>query len=190
MKVLERNSKAFKEWAVVVDALGQGQQVVIFRKGGLEEGSGGFEIENREFFLFPTYEHQKRQELIPSVHSRLEEIILHRPKDQFIHLQYYATIQSVFKITDVKVLRPLEGHHIWTQSLLEERFSWGKKKGLFALILRVFKLPHEISLPNRSDFGGCRSWIDFGENFSTEGVPVLSNPEFHQKKHTIEKLLQ
>ena len=33
---------AFKEWAVVVDALLRGEQVIILRKGGLREGRGGF----------------------------------------------------------------------------------------------------------------------------------------------------
>ena len=36
---------AFKEWAVIVEALGQGEQIVILRKGGIAEGrrriSGG-----------------------------------------------------------------------------------------------------------------------------------------------------
>jgi hypothetical protein len=34
---------AFKEWAVVVDALLRGEQTVLLRKGGLREGNGGLE---------------------------------------------------------------------------------------------------------------------------------------------------
>ena len=45
---------AFKEWAIVVDALGRGAQILILRKGGLREGSGGFRLEQRQFLLFPT----------------------------------------------------------------------------------------------------------------------------------------
>ena len=33
---------AFKEWAMVVDALGRGEQIIILRKGGISEGRGGF----------------------------------------------------------------------------------------------------------------------------------------------------
>ncbi len=36
---------AFKEWAVIVDALGRGDQILILRKGGISEGRGGFQIE-------------------------------------------------------------------------------------------------------------------------------------------------
>ena len=35
---------AFKEWAVIVQALGEGRQINIFRKGGIHEGPKGFEI--------------------------------------------------------------------------------------------------------------------------------------------------
>ena len=40
---------AFKEWAVVVDALGQGEQVLILRKGGIREERGEFHVDHREF---------------------------------------------------------------------------------------------------------------------------------------------
>ena len=30
---------AFKEWAIIVDALGRGEQILILRKGGLQEGA-------------------------------------------------------------------------------------------------------------------------------------------------------
>lgn len=189
-KVLQKNSKAFKEWAVVVDALGQGRQILIFRKGGISEGPSGFEIEEREFFLFPTYEHQNKEELISSVHPRLDELAHQQPKDGQVHIQYYASIQKVYKLTDLKRLQDLEGHHIWTPSLVEERFNWGKEKWLFVLLLRVFRLPEEISLPYQQEYGGCKSWVGFDKNFSTDGTPVLSNPAFHQEMHAIEKILE
>ncbi|MED5454303.1 MAG: DUF1802 family protein, partial [Verrucomicrobiota bacterium] len=36
---------AFKEWAVVIDALGRGEQIIILRKGGIHEGKGGFQMD-------------------------------------------------------------------------------------------------------------------------------------------------
>lgn len=190
MKILEKNSKAFKEWAVVVDALGQGLQILIFRKGGIHEGMGGFEVEGREFFLFPTYEHQNKEELIPEVYPRLEELISHQPKDGKIHLNFYASIQAIYKVTDLERLYKLEGHHIWTRSLIEERFNWGKEKSLYVFALRVFRLPKEILTPNQQEYGGCKSWVSFQESFSTEGTPVLSNPAFHRELSDIRKILE
>ncbi len=39
--------QAFKEWVIVVDALLRGEQIVIFREGGLREGRAGFQIDDR-----------------------------------------------------------------------------------------------------------------------------------------------
>src|SRR5438477_1344443 len=46
-------SVGFKEWSLVCDALGRGEQSVILRKGGIAEGREGFSFRYREFFLFP-----------------------------------------------------------------------------------------------------------------------------------------
>jgi hypothetical protein len=35
-------SVGFKEWALVCEALGRGEQTIILRKGGIAEGRGGF----------------------------------------------------------------------------------------------------------------------------------------------------
>ena len=49
---------AFKEWALVCEALGSGEQSVILRKGGIAEGKSGFGFDYNEFYLFPvSYTH-------------------------------------------------------------------------------------------------------------------------------------
>mgnify|MGYP003324622683 CR=1 FL=1 len=52
---------AFKEWAIVCEALGKGQQSIIFRKGGIHEGKRGFQFKHDQFFLFPTRFHEQEQ---------------------------------------------------------------------------------------------------------------------------------
>ena len=41
---------AFKEWAIVCDALGKGQQSIIFRKGGIHEGKRGFQFKHDQLY--------------------------------------------------------------------------------------------------------------------------------------------
>ena len=54
---------AFKEWASVCDALLDGRQTIILRKGGVSEGTapGFFVPEHSEFWLYPTWVHQAEQ---------------------------------------------------------------------------------------------------------------------------------
>ena len=59
------SSIALKEWAAVVEALARGQQTLLLRKGGVGDPGETFELAHREFFLFPTFEHQKREQIRP-----------------------------------------------------------------------------------------------------------------------------
>ena len=49
---------AFKEWAVTVRALAEGEQLLTLRKGGIREEHRHFELEHDRFFLYPTFDHQ------------------------------------------------------------------------------------------------------------------------------------
>ena len=52
------NIAALKEWAIICKAAEDGKQVLLFRKGGIMEYRNGFELKYKNFFLFPTFEHQ------------------------------------------------------------------------------------------------------------------------------------
>ena len=56
---LNNMSVAFKEWAIVCEAIGSGRQSIMLRKGGIAEGRDGFAFKHRGFFLFPTWFHEQ-----------------------------------------------------------------------------------------------------------------------------------
>ena len=58
---------AFKEWAVTVRALAEGEQLLTLRKGGIREPEKHFELEHDRFFLYPTFDHQ-RNDLVRASH--------------------------------------------------------------------------------------------------------------------------
>ena len=68
---------AFKEWAVTVRALAEGEQLLTLRKGGIREENKHFEIEHDRFFLYPTFDHQRndlvRDSHLPELGRALEE---------------------------------------------------------------------------------------------------------------------
>ena len=72
---------ALKEWATVVNALENGDQTVLLRKGGILEDSSGFVVESEKFFLFPTFEHQETKHLKSQFHKHLEDALASKPKD-------------------------------------------------------------------------------------------------------------
>lgn len=81
---------AFKEWAVVVDALGRGDQIVILRKGGISEGAGGFQVEHPQFLLFPTLYHQQREHVAAAAQARYDVIAPDLPGPETLRLDFSA----------------------------------------------------------------------------------------------------
>jgi len=57
---------AFKEWAAIVHALLEGEQIVDLRKGGIREDGRHFELPARRMWLYPTAEHQRAELLKPA----------------------------------------------------------------------------------------------------------------------------
>ena len=70
---------AFKEWAVTVRALAEGEQLVTLRKGGIREDNKHFELDHDRFFLYPTFEHQRndvvRASHQPELRRALEDLL-------------------------------------------------------------------------------------------------------------------
>ena len=68
---------AFKEWAVTVRALAEGEQLLTLRKGGIREPEKHFKLDYSRFFLYPTFDHQRadlvRESHRPELSRALEE---------------------------------------------------------------------------------------------------------------------
>jgi hypothetical protein len=172
---------AFKEWAVVVDALGRGEQIIILRKGGISEGRGGFQIEHNRFFLFPTLFHQQREAVQPSAQLRYDGIA---PKlsSASVHVEFFVEVVDWKFLESCEAALHLRGQHIWREEVIRERFDWGKSKSIYAMAVRVFRLPLPVELPMRADYGGCKSWVNLNAVISTDGAQaVLTESEFNAK---------
>lgn len=180
---------AFKEWAVVVDALGRGEQILILRKGGIREQHGEFQVDHREFWLLPTQYHEAERSVIPSKRPALREIAATTVKD-FVDIAYYAVADSVFEIIDPAALPRLQGRHIWNEEVLQERFQFGREPGLHALLTRIYHSPSSVRFPMRESYGGCKSWVELERSLSTEGLtPVLTDVEYSAQRDEIRERL-
>jgi hypothetical protein len=173
---------AFKEWAVVVDALGRGDQIIILRKGGISEGRAGFQVEHPSFLFFPTLFHQQRESVLPLAQGRYDVIAPHFPPPNQLRLEYFGELAAWEKLESLQEAERLRGQHIWRDEVVAERFDWGKSKNIFALAVRVHRLAVAVQLPLLPQYGGCKSWIELDTEISTEGaIPVLTKEAFDHK---------
>jgi hypothetical protein len=178
----------FKEWAIVVDALGRGDQIILLRKGGLREGRGGFQVEQTEFLLFPTMFHQQREAVIPTAQARYDEIAPTLPGADVLRLEYFCRLADWRLLDSIESTAQLRGQHIWREEVIGERFEWGKSKQIHALAVRVFRLPKRIELPMTPAYGGCKSWVDLDRDIEIAGArPVLDDEAFAEKQALFQK---
>jgi hypothetical protein len=167
-------SVGFKEWALVCEALGRGEQTVLLRKGGIAEGRDGFGFRHSEFFLFPTFFHEQ----IEKVRSDGAEIP--KTREGVIEIRYFAKLEEQKEITSWPVAAALEPFHILQESVVRERFDY-KQAGLHVALVRVFRLPQPWVFPDAPAFGGCRSWVKLPEFPAGIGLePVLMDREHEE----------
>ncbi|HEV2970819.1 MAG TPA: DUF1802 family protein [Pirellulales bacterium] len=183
------NRIAFKEWAVVCRALADGAQSIILRKGGIDEGSEGFRVRHREFWLFPTQFHQRSEQLVPEAGPLLERVRAEGPPAGTIAIGQYVVVDDVCEINDESLLGRLAGFHIWSRETIVQRFQY-RQPGLFLLLARVYRVPQPFLLSDTPYFAGCRSWIELPEALPTTGaIPVLSDEQFAGVRERVREAL-
>jgi hypothetical protein len=170
---------AFKEWAVITDALLRGEQILIFRKGGLREGPGGFQLEQPEFLFFPTLFHQQRESVVPSAQARYDALAPRFPAPDVLRVEGFARVVAWQRLESWETAHRLRGQHIWREEVIAERFDWGRSREIHVLAARVFRLPRAVERPLLPSYGGCKSWIELVEEISIAGArPALDEVEF------------
>lgn len=82
---------ALKEWAVAVNALEEGTQILIMRKGGIIEETRDFQVKTDSFYFYPTYEHQKKELLKSQFETQFDETMRGwSPDNTYVTISSYA----------------------------------------------------------------------------------------------------
>jgi hypothetical protein len=197
---------AFKEWAVTVRALAEGEQLLTLRKGGIRESAKHFEIEHDRFFLYPTFDHQ-RNDLVRESHRSelgraLEEGVWTDgeppvsaltqdggiPQPERVRIRAWAEVSASYLITDPRCVEALSPYHVWTNDFAEKRLAWKRRHPLHVIVLRTYRIPRPVTVKVRDEYGGCRSWLELQRELPFEGTPVLSDEEFERAGAEIEAI--
>ena len=149
----------FKEWALVCDALGRGQQSIILRKGGIAEGRAGFRFQHPEFLLLPTLFHEQAAKLRVPADTALPEA----RADGMLEVRFTARVEWTQDIADWEKVRALAPHHIWQEFEIEKRFRQDEKQMVSLAFVRVARLSEPFVFHDSPRYGGCRSWVELPE---------------------------
>ena len=173
---------ALKEWAITVDAMARGDQVLLLRKGGIHEDGKDFRVIHREFLFYPTYLHQK-ENLIQPAHQPALRRMLEQPQDaDKVSFSYWAKAEEVLEISDQKKVDDLGPHYIWTTAYAQSKLHWKPMLPLSVLLLRVYHLEQPVTVPYLPEYGGCTSWVEVLSNVNLgKMAPVLDDAEFQRR---------
>ena len=194
---------AFKEWAVTVRALAEGEQLLTLRKGGIREENRHFELEHERFFLYPTFDHQ-RQDLVreshrPELRRALEEGVWADGEPPLgaldldggiaqpdrVRIRAWAEVAAHYTITDFRCVDALSPFYVWTPDYAEKRLAWKRRHPLHVMLLRTYRIPRPVTVKVREEYGGCRSWLELQRDLPFEGTPVLADEEFERAAEEI-----
>jgi hypothetical protein len=196
---------AFKEWAVTVRALAEGEQLITLRSDAMSE-SDQFELEHERFFLYPTFDHQNydlvRESHQPELRRALEEGVWpdgepslralsaagHVQQPDRVRIRAWAEVARHFTISDARAVDALSPFYVWTTDYAEKRLEWKRRHPLHVLLLRTYRIPRPVTVKVRDEYGGLNPWFELQRDLPFEGTPVLSDDEFDRAAEAIETI--
>ena len=168
---------ALKEWAVVDEALGSGEQAVLLRKGGIHEKGGRFEIEHEEFLIYPTYLHQAPELLKPSFRARCSDG--RTDKDRVTIRHFTRVVERAPAPPTPETADHWDRFHIYSPELIQKRYAYKPERPLWLLLIRAYRLASPTTIAETPAYAGCRSWVSLDEPVCVEdAVPVLEDEAF------------
>ena len=177
---------AFKEWTLICDALGRGEQSIIIRKGGIAEGRQGFRFQHSDFLLFPTLFHEQVAKLRLPADTPLP---VQLPDDQH-EVRYAAHVEWTEDVDDWEKVRALAPFHLWQESEIEKRYRQDDQPRVSLAFVRISKLSEPFVFSDSPRYGGCRSWIEVPDlPGSISLLSVLSDEDHREREKQIRDLL-
>ncbi len=177
---LTTNFHALKEWAIAINALENGDTIMLLRKGGIHEKNGRFQVAHDQVLLYPTFEHQQSFLLKPE-YANLVYPVTSGWHPETVRIGSWAEITDILPVRDESTVNSLLPFHIWNEHFISDRLKWKARQPLYILLLRTYKLSEVQEVPYRAEYGGCKSWIDLQETINVQNAePVLSDSSYQQ----------
>ncbi len=183
-------SHALKEWAVAVNALGDGKTIMLLRKGGIQEQQGHFQVSNADVLLYPTYEHQQPFLLKPEYADLVQTVPSGWHPDK-VSISSWAKITQIMPVSDESIVKALQPFHVWNEQFISDRLKWKPRQPLYILLLRTYKLVRTQDILYRTEYGGCKSWIDLDAAISLQDAePVMNDSVYSQLVAEIQRIVE
>jgi hypothetical protein len=174
---------ALKEWHTVCRALESGRQMLLLRKGGISESAGEFQVEHREFLLFPTFLHQNLN-MLKSTDQGDYTPLNEEPGE--VAIASAGVVTDVIQLKSREQINTIDDEHIWLAPLLDMRFNYRPENPLYLLLIRAYRLHAPVTIANTPAYAGCKSWVPLEAPIETgDALPVLDDVRFDLRRKSI-----
>jgi hypothetical protein len=161
---------ALKEWSAAVQALLDGRQTVLLRKGGIHEKR--FEVSASRFLLFPTVAHSHAERVRPEHRDLLAPAAADSTAEEVV-VRAGADVVAAVEVSRPAALAHIESLHIWTaESVRADRLDFRPRHRLTVLVVRARPLVEPVRVPRTPEHAGCRSWVQLPVAPPRYGPPV------------------
>ena len=165
-----------------------------------------YRYEHEQFFLYPTFDHQRndlvRESHHPELRRALEEGVWpdEEPPPRAllqdggiaqpdrVRIRAWAEVADHFETDDPRIVDALSPYHVWTQDYAIKRLRWKRTHPLHVLLLRVHRIPRPVTVRVRDEYHGCRSWVEIDRDLPFEGTPVMADDEFDRAAQAIREI--
>src|SRR5262245_14530217 len=181
---------ALKEWAVLVDAMARGDIVAMVRKGGIREQRAGFNVRHDRFVFYPTFFHEKVDELAPRFRSGLEAAHEARPAEGTVRIAHVADVVALWTVTNLERLRAIEGEHGLAWNAVASRFHYRDNPVVQVVAVRVSALREPVVVPELRRYQGCVSWVALENPVAVnDATPAVDDATLRARVMRIEQTL-
>ena len=167
---------ALKEWSKTEKAIERGEQVLLFRKGGINDSKGSFQIKENQFVIFPTSFHSSSE-------NDDDDKVPDMKKGDAVPFSIVCRVTRAWQTSDKSVIKSLDRFHALREDEIISRVNYKPNEPYSILEVRAYVLPKdEFVLPaDVEKYGGCKSWIEklpFGIPDTTSLPPVLDQRDW------------
>jgi hypothetical protein len=181
---------ALKEWAVLVDAMARGDIIAMVRKGGIREQRAGFSVRHDRFVFYPTFFHEKVDELAPRFRNGLDAAHEARPAEGTVRIAHVADVVALWTVTDLEKLRAIDGEHGLAWNAVESRFRYRDNPVVQIVAVRVSALREPVVVPELRRYQGCVSWVALENGISVaDAAPAVDDATLRARVERVEQVL-
>lgn len=187
-----RLQNAVKEWAGVVKAIGDGEQLIIVRR---------YEPRSQDLFLYPTFNYYnsdkgnregfdaKFQTPFRDLAWTVGKKAMERGQSEcLVDVSYWVHVNQIISIEDHSVWKKLSKFYIWSPEHVENYAKGSRTGNVLLWILRAYKFAEPIVI-GRIAQGGPPDFYKHHEEISTDkSKPVLNDTEFEKRESEIIKV--